>query len=126
MEQCVSGERWPTKVCLLYSKVKWQWRKLVEEAESWEDGKRVNWTNFAKQYGIHQPLDPSKLAVNGGQIARTVLEDAGIDTTRFLDAYGRQTGRPRARRSRLRTKSGVAVPQHTPLAELQGKKRRTV
>ena len=46
-----------------------------------------------------QPLDVSKLVANGGQIVRAVLEDAKIDTTKFLNAYGKPTGSPRARRS---------------------------
>ena len=41
-----------------------------------------------------QPLDVSKLVANGGQIVRAVLEDAKIDTTKFLNAYGKPTEVP--------------------------------
>ena len=107
---------------LPYAKMQWDYQRLVADASSWESGRRVNWTQVAKEYGVHQPFDKTKLAVNGGQIVRAVLKDAKIDTSKFLNAYGKPTESPHARRAMQRTKSGIAVPMHTPLDELEKKK----
>ena len=68
MQQRVDGQRASTTVSLQYGKMEWNYQKLVKDARSWKSGSKVNWTQVAKDYGVHQPLDVSKLAANGGQI----------------------------------------------------------
>ena len=119
MEERISGERPPTKVNLNYSAMTWDWQALVAEAKGWSDGRRVNWSDVARQYRVHQVADKEALAHNGGQIVQAVLVDAGIDVTQFYTAQGVQTGAPRARRAVRRSANGIAVPQHTPLRVLQ-------
>ena len=99
MEERISGERPPTKVSLNYSATTWDWQALVAEAKGWPDGRRVNWSDVAWQYHVHQVADKEALAHNGGQIVQAVLVDAGIDVTQFYTAQGVQMGAPRARRA---------------------------
>ena len=84
--------------------------------------KKINWSALARKYEVHKPSDPTSLAGNGGQIIQAVLEDAGFDTSRFVGGKGQQTGAPRCRRSKLRSKSGIAFPSQTPFSKLQEKK----
>ena len=99
---------------------------IVNDAESWEEGKIINWSALARKYEVHKPSDPTctSLAGNGGQIIQAVLEDAGFDTSRFVDGKGQQTGAPRCRRSKLRRESGIAFPSQTPFSKLQGKRTK--
>ena len=100
-------------VSLDFNKIKWNWRALVKEAESWNDGQTVNWQAVARRYEVHRSSDTDKLAGNGGQIVQAVLTHAGVDVTRFLSGKGQKTGEPRCRRLVKCTKSGIQVPSHT-------------
>ena len=55
-------------------------------------------------------------------MVQAVVADAGIDVTQFLTGKNQQTGQRRCRRSVKRLSSGIAVPAHTPLADLEKKK----
>ena len=120
----MGGERSKTAVSVNYDKYKWSWQALVEDAKSWAPGKQVNWQEVARQHAVHQANDTAKLAANGGQIVRAVLEDNGINTTQFVSGKGTQTGRPRARRAAKRTTYGVALPAHTPVSILEKEKEK--
>ena len=109
-------------VSLDFDRMTWDWQRLVDDARTWEDGRHVNWQDVSRQYGVHQLTDPGKLAANGGQIVQAVLQHAGIDIERFRNAHGQELGTPRVRRSAKRLKSGVAVPMHTSIADLEKKK----
>ena len=109
-----------------YSAMTWNWNGLIEDARSWQAGKAVNWTDVAREYGVHEVLDVTKLANNGGQIVRAVLADAGIQTEQFLTSKGVQTGAPGARRSVHRTAAGTGVPQHTSVKQLQEQAKNKV
>lgn len=121
MQERISGSRKRKHCCLSlnYSAMKWDWRRLVDEAKMWEDGKQVNWSAIARQNGVHECADTTKLANNGGQIVQAVLTDAGIDITKFFTAKGVQTGAPRARRAIRHSSCGISVPRHTPLQTLE-------
>ena len=120
----MDGERRKTAVTVNYEKYTWSWQALVEDAKTWAPGKKINWQEVARQYAVHQANDTSKLAANGGQIVRAVLEDNGIETTQFVSGTGKQTGDPRARRAAKRTAQGIALPAHTPVANLEKEKEK--
>lgn len=109
----------PRKVSLNYGAMQWDWKALVDEAKLWEKGRVVNWSAVARQYGIHEVKDTTKLSPKGGQIARAVLEDHAISTTHFFTGKGTQTGAPRTRRTLRRTGHGISVPQHMSVARLE-------
>ena len=43
---------------------------LLQEAETWPENKNVNWSQLARNYGLHSP--------NGGEIIKEFLEQIGI------------------------------------------------
>ena len=43
---------------------------LLQEAETWPENKNVNWSQLARNYGLHSP--------NGGEIIKDFLEQSGI------------------------------------------------
>ena len=100
MRERLDGKRKKNHVSLNYEGMQRNWQALVNEAESWEEGKKINWSALARKYEVHKPSDPTSLAGNGGQIIQAVLEDAGFDTSRFVGGKGQQTGAPRCRRSK--------------------------
>ena len=101
-------------VSLDFNRMTWDWQSLVDDAKTWEDGRHVNWQDVSRQYGVHQLTDPGKLAANGGQIVQAVLQHAGIDIERFRNAQAK------------RLKSGVAVPMHTSISDLEKKKKHSM
>ena len=104
----------------------WDWQSLVDDAKtcSWEDARHVNWQDVSRQYGVHQLTDPGKLAANDGQIVQAILQYAGRDIERFRNAHGLELSTPRVHRSAKRLKSGIAVPMHTSISDLEKKKTR--
>ena len=84
------GKEKKKHISLDFKKIKWNWRALVKEAESWNDGQTVNCQAVARRCEVHRSSDTDKLAGNGGQIVQAVLTHAGVDVTRFLSGKGQR------------------------------------
>ena len=124
MRERLSGKQQKSHVSLNFDKITWNWRALVKEAETWQDGQTVKWQAVARRYGVHRPTNTAVIAGNGGQIVQAVLTQCGIDVTRFLSGTGQKTGEPRVRRSVKRTRSGIVIPSHTTMLTLKEKKEQ--
>ena len=62
---------------LIPSKAKhtWDTAAIVEEVQKWPENQHMNWTEIARRHNV-----PGR---NGGQIVKTIVQDNGVDISRF-------------------------------------------
>lgn len=77
--------------------------KLLEEASSWSQQEKVNWTQLARKYGL--------TTANGGQVIKEILYDHKIPAASISQRKTRASRRPRKKLKRSR----VSFPMHRTL-----------
>ncbi|KXJ06892.1 hypothetical protein AC249_AIPGENE21575 [Exaiptasia diaphana] len=59
--------------------------KLLEDAQTWQEGTQINWSKKAEEYGIKRSGSPDSIK-NAGQTVKAFLQAHGIDTEQFKTA----------------------------------------
>ena len=87
----------------LVDKLKIDKDKLLSEVKTWPANKNVNWSNLAREYGIHSP--------NGGQTIKMYLKEHNIPAA----SVNQRPSRAKRRCIRKIGNEGVSFPMYPPV-----------